>query len=91
MTSNYPQAAASSLQKFPEVFDRHLKPVLKRKRSARWRIGFYLTFVVPFGLVFVAITLGALILGTVDAYNFTGYLITKSGAYDFADAALNAL
>jgi len=50
-----------------------------------------MTFVVPFGLVFVAITLGALILGTVDAYNFTGYLITKSGAYDFADAALNAL
>jgi hypothetical protein len=59
------------------------------KRGARWRIGFYAAFVLPFGMIFAAINISAVILGAVDAYNFTGYLIIKSGAYALADQAFN--
>jgi hypothetical protein len=58
------------------------------KRRARWNIWLYQAFVVPFVLVFVSIMLGAFILGSVDAYRFTDYLVTKSGAYDFVDKVL---
>jgi hypothetical protein len=59
------------------------------KRSARWSIRSYLAFVVPFGLVFAVITIGAIILGAVDAYRFAEYLTTKSGAYDFVSRWVN--
>lgn len=66
-----------------------LRTPKEKKRSARIRMGLYTAFVVPFGLVFVVITFGALILGSIDAYDLTGYLIDKSGAYAVADDMLN--
>lgn len=61
------------------------------KRRARWALGFYQAFVVPFALVFVVIALGATAVGVVDAYKFTEYLLTKSDAYSAIDELLNAL
>lgn len=59
------------------------------KLRARRSIGLYQAFVIPFALMFASITFSALIIGMVDAYDFTRYIFTKSGAYDSAGQSLD--
>lgn len=68
-----------------------LRTTRETKRRARWTLGFYQAFVVPFALVFVVIALGATAVGVVDAYKFTEYLVTESEVYGALDEVLNNL
>lgn len=75
-----------------DTLKRHrLRTTAEVKARARQKIALYQAFLAPFLLVMLTIIGGATILGAIDVFYFSDYLLNKGGVYKFVNDAFNEL